>query len=51
MASVEKSDLTLRPEPDSYKEIKIGDFVHHRFLAHFEDDQGKPYLRDPKAIF
>ena len=51
MASVEKSDLKIRPDPNSFLEIKIGDFVHHRFLAHFEDEYGKPYMRDPKAIF
>jgi len=51
MAKVEKSDLKVMPEPDSFKTIKIGDFVHHRYLAHLLDDNGKPHPMDPRGIF
>ncbi len=50
MSQVEKSDLKLVPEEDSFKTIQIGDFVHHRYLAHLVDDQGKPHPRDPRGI-
>lgn len=51
MSTVEKSDLKVVPEADSYLEIKIGDFIHNRFLAHFADEFGKPHMRDPRNIF
>jgi len=50
MAQVEKSDLRVIPEKDSFLTIKIDDFVHHRFLAHLVDEQGKPHPRDPRGI-
>jgi glutamine synthetase len=40
MSTVEKSDLKVVPEADSYLKIQIGDFVHHRYLAHFADEFG-----------
>lgn len=50
MANVEKSDLKLIPEKDSFLSLKIGDFEHHRFLAHIVDDHGKAHPRDPRGI-
>ena len=50
MAQVEKSDLKLVPEKDSFLTLKIGDFVHNRFLAHLVDDYGKPHPLDPRGI-
>jgi len=40
MSSVEKSDLKVIPEKDSYLHIKIGDFEHDRFMAHFVNEHG-----------
>jgi glutamine synthetase len=51
MSTVEKSDLKVVPEVDSYLKIQIGDFIHHRYLAHFADEFGKPHMRDPRNIF
>lgn len=51
MSTVEKSDLKVVPEPDSFLEIKLGDFIHHRFLAHFADEFGKRHVRDPRNIY
>lgn len=51
MSSVEKSDLKVIPEPDSFLEIKLDNLLHHRFLAHFADEFGKRHLRDPRNIF
>lgn len=50
MAQVERSDLKMIPEKDTFLKIKIDDFVHHRFMAHLVDDQGKPHPRDPRGI-
>ncbi len=50
MAKVEKSDLKVVPEKDSFLTVKIDDFVHHRFLAHLVDDQGNPHPKDPRGI-
>eukprot|EP00831_Metopus_contortus_P062293 TRINITY_DN5435_c0_g1_i4.p1 TRINITY_DN5435_c0_g1~~TRINITY_DN5435_c0_g1_i4.p1 ORF type:complete len:443 (-),score=97.90 TRINITY_DN5435_c0_g1_i4:45-1373(-) len=50
MMSVEKSDLKVMPEPESYATLKIDDFVHHRFLAHLLDEDGKPHPKDPRGI-
>jgi glutamine synthetase len=50
MARVEKSDLKLVPEKDSFLTLKIDDFVHHRLWAHIVDDNGKPHPRDPRGI-
>ena len=50
MARVEKSDLKLIPEKDSFLTLQIGEFVHHRFWAHIVDDTGKPHPRDPRSI-
>jgi len=50
MLSVEKSDLRLVPEEDSFLTIRIDDFVHHRFLAHLVDESGQPHPRDPRGI-
>ena len=50
MTRVEKSDLKVVPEPDSFLTIKIDDFVHHRFLAHILDEQDNPHPRDPRGI-
>jgi len=50
MAQVEKSDLNVMPEENSFLTIKIDDFVHHRFLAHINGDLGKPHPRDPRGI-
>jgi glutamine synthetase len=51
MSTVEKSDLKVVPEADSFLEIKIDEFIHHRFWAHFADEHGKPHPRDPRNIF
>ncbi len=50
MSQVEKSDLKMFPEKDTFLSLKIGDFVHHRFMAYLVDDQGKPHPRDPRGI-
>lgn len=50
MAQVEKSDLKVIPEADSFLTLEIDKFTHHRFLAHLVDDQGKPHPRDPRGI-
>ena len=50
ISRVEKSDLRVVPEEETYQTIRIGDFVHHRFLAHLVDDKGKPHPRDPRGI-
>mmetsp|Transcript_28967 Transcript_28967/g.67760 ORF Transcript_28967/g.67760 Transcript_28967/m.67760 type:complete len:458 (+) Transcript_28967:331-1704(+) len=59
MASVEKSDLRLIPEPDSFLSLRLGTegnnggknaFTHHRFLAHLVDENGMPHPRDPRGI-
>jgi len=57
---VEKSDLRLIPEPESFLSVKLdktsGDssgeslLEHHRFLAHLEDENGDPHPRDPRGI-
>lgn len=51
MAKVEKSDLRIMPEEETFATIKIGDFVHHRFMCHSESEDGKPHPRDPRGIF
>lgn len=50
MLSVEKSDLRLVPEEETFLKIKIDDFVHHRFLAHLVDEHGLPHPRDPRNV-
>lgn len=50
MAQVEKSDLKVVPEKDSFLSIKVGDLEHHRFWGHLEDDQGNPHPCDPRSI-
>jgi len=60
---VEKSDLRLIPEPESFLSIQLdkdkdknkdcGDEAvsqHYRFLAHLVDEHGKPHPRDPRGI-
>ena len=60
---VEKSDLRLIPEPESFLKIRLDDknskdrasgestfSEHSRFLAHIVDNQGKPHPRDPRSI-
>jgi len=51
MARVERSDLRLIPEEDTFTTIKIGDFVHHRFMCHAVTEDGKPHPKDPRGIF
>jgi glutamine synthetase len=51
MASVEKSDLKVMPEKDSFLSLKIGDFTHHRFWCHLVDDLGHPHPCDPRSVF
>lgn len=50
MLSVEKSDLRLVPEEESFLTIKIDNFEHHRFLAHLVDETGQPHPRDPRGV-
>lgn len=52
MASVEKSDLVIVPDAESYKTISLDDdrFQHHCFLAHVVDEQGQPHPLDPRGI-
>jgi glutamine synthetase len=50
MASVEKSDLKVVPEKDSFLSLKIGDFTHHRFWGHLVDDIGNPHPCDPRGV-
>lgn len=50
MSAIEKSDLKIIPEKDSFLTLKIGDFVHHRYLGHLVDDHGHPHPRDPRSI-
>ena len=50
MSSVEKSDLRLIPEEESFLSLEINDFVHHRFLAHLVDEKGAPHPRDPRGV-
>ena len=51
MSTVEKSDLRVVPEEDTFLKIKVGDdFVHHRFLSHLVDENGNPHPRDPRSI-
>ena len=60
---VEKSDLRLIPEPESFLNIRLDNSIgkdeifgdatvseHARFLAHIVDNQGKPHPRDPRSI-
>lgn len=51
MCTVENSDLKMIPEPASFLTLQIDDFVHHRYLAHLVDDQGKPHPRDPRGVY
>jgi glutamine synthetase len=51
MCKIEKSDLKLVPEPESFLALKIDDFEHHRYLAHLVDDHGMPHPRDPRGIY
>ena len=50
MLTVEKSDLRLVPEEETFLKIEIGDFVHHRFIAHLVDEHGLPHPRDPRNV-
>lgn len=50
MADVEKSDLHIVPEKNTFLTIKIDNFVHHRLLCHAENDKGEPHPRDPRGI-
>lgn len=51
MLTVEKSDLKVMPEKDSFLHIEIGDFVHDRFLGKLVDNEGNPHPMDPRGIF
>eukprot|EP00826_Nyctotherus_ovalis_P059415 TRINITY_DN825_c0_g1_i2.p1 TRINITY_DN825_c0_g1~~TRINITY_DN825_c0_g1_i2.p1 ORF type:complete len:423 (+),score=167.28 TRINITY_DN825_c0_g1_i2:119-1387(+) len=51
MSKVEKSDLRVMPEKETFATIKIGDFVHHRFMCYSNGEDGKPHPRDPRGIF
>lgn len=51
MSDVEKSDLRIIPEKDTYLSFRIGKFVHHRYLCHSLCEDGKPHPRDPRGIF
>jgi glutamine synthetase len=51
MLTVDKSDLKVMPEKDSFLHIEIGDFVHDRFLAKLVDNEGNPHPMDPRGIF
>lgn len=58
MLSVDKSDLHVIPEEDTFLTIQIGgndndnvnDFCHHRFLAHLVQENGDPHPLDPRGI-
>lgn len=50
MLTVEKSDLRVIPEKDTYLKLDVDGFTHHRFLAHLEDEHGNPHPRDPRGI-
>lgn len=57
VSSVEKSDLRIIPEPETYLSLQLEGgpnnkppFVHHRFMAHLVDEDGKPHPRDPRGI-
>jgi glutamine synthetase len=50
MLSVEKSDLCLVPEEESFLSIRIDNLDHHRFLAHLVDKTGRPHPRDPRGV-
>lgn len=50
MCNVEKSDLKIMPEEDTYASFRIGKFDHHRFMCHSLGEDGKPHPRDPRGI-
>lgn len=50
MSFVEKSDLKVVPEPESFLTLHIGNFVHHRILSHLELPNGQPHPRDPRNV-
>lgn len=51
MLTVDKSDLKVMPEKESFLHFQIGDFVHDRYLCHLLDNEGKPHDMDPRGIF
>ncbi|MCQ2817574.1 MAG: glutamine synthetase family protein [archaeon] len=51
MLTVEKSDLKVRPEKETFLHFQIGDFVHDRFMCHLENNEGQPHDMDPRSIF
>lgn len=50
MLSVERSDLRVVPEEESFLKIQINDIEHCRFLAHLVDETGQPHPRDPRGV-
>lgn len=50
MMSVERSDLRLMPQADTFRTIRIGDFIHHRFMCSLYDHAGRPHPKDPRQI-
>lgn len=51
MSKIEKSDLKLIPEKDSFLKVKVGDFESYRILCKSMTDQGLPHPNDPRQIF
>jgi glutamine synthetase len=51
MTSVERSDLKVVPEKDTFLTLRIGDgFLHHRFLAHLVQSDGQGHPCDPRNV-
>ena len=49
--TVEKSDLKVMPEKNTFLHFKIGDFVHDRFMCHLLNNEGKLHDLDPRNVF